>query len=129
MAASKRKSPGVRAGVAGIGGGTTLLGLAQHIPASAGVWRDVAVYAAPTATVALAYLSSLCASLFTGWARRLQIHIALGRARKQRDRILKDPMSTNDLKSKAIENVERFEALLMEIGLDETNSIVADLGE
>lgn len=128
MAKESRK-PDAIANTAGVGGGTTLLGLAQQLPDDIGFWKQFAIMAAPAATLAIAAIWVVVGRSLVGLVRWIHLSLALREARRINAKVQADQNATAAHKRKTRQNLERLEQVRMEALSDETNSIRTALTE
>ena len=117
------------AGVAGVGGGTSLLGIAALLPPDWVVTKAFLTYVSPAASVAGAYGLIHGRQLLNLWICKRQLRAAVAEARGIRDEVHRNPNSSAEHKQQAQENVEMVERIVMEVIKDNTDRARAVLKE
>jgi hypothetical protein len=118
-----------KASVAGGGGGTFLLTLADRIPAEYGLVKATLIYSSPAMAVGMAAMWVIFASFIRKRKRRADMGAILKEARDMCRQVCSDPDSSPDHKAKARKHVEDFETLNMEFLKDEADVVRAQLAK
>jgi hypothetical protein len=120
--ASKPKTD-VKAGAAGVGAGTSLLGLANLIPDSYPVTKAILIYISPASVMAISYVWWVVGGVLQEKIRQNQIDRALKDARKIRDVVNANPASSDAHKKRVQDNVEKLEELALAVISDRTEDV------
>jgi hypothetical protein len=126
--ASKQKTD-VKAGAAGVGAGTGLLGLANLIPDSYPITKAILIYISPASVMAVSYVWWVLSGIWQEKIRQNQINRALEDARKIRDVVNSNPSSSDAHKQRVQDNVEKLEELALAVISDRTEAVRATLRE
>lgn len=127
MPKKREKKPDATSSFAGAGGGTLLIGLSALIPDDHPVIKNCLTFASPAAAVAISFASLLLITATKRAIMKSQINSAIAEARKIRDEVNRAPTSTAAHKKQVQQNVEKFEALALELLNDNVEEVRARL--
>lgn len=116
-----------KASVAGGGGGTFLLALADRLPSEYALIKSTLIYISPAAGVALAALWVILAAWLRKRKRRTDMRALIDEARHMCESVCANPNSSGEHKAKSRKNLEEFEELGMELLKDEAEVVRAQL--
>jgi len=127
LSAERHSNSDTASRIAGISGGTGIVGLVALIPEDYHGLKQALTYLSPTASIVIAILWSWGSGLLVSWLDQLQFDQSLRRVRELRDQILANPHSSEQHRTRAQENVEALEQLAFAIVKDNTQALHASL--
>jgi hypothetical protein len=107
-------------GLAGASGGLGLVSIANSLPASMAPIPALLIYVSPFATILLSSVWAVAIVKSRRWLRRRGLQVSLRSAVRLRDEVFASRQSSPIIRKQAQSSVERIQALVMELILEDT---------